>query len=212
MQHTGEQPDTDNLKKENAVFPFQNMSLTLVNLTATIFVKGIEGPDVSSLGKGRMADLKTHPTVQPVAIVAGIIKECSMTGDLIFDPFAGSGTVFPLVTDRVPQVMKLANDLHDHLVEVPSPPAGSHTLDPTFPDLRGKQPQAPAMSGKIRTNLLWLGNTGVGGGDEVRITRYLKYCFHDNISSKMKGVPRNIPPDVCYAVHETESRLSRLHS
>ncbi|WP_076449278.1 hypothetical protein [Roseivivax lentus] len=29
-------------------------------------------------------------------------------------------------------------DLHDHLLEVPSPPAGSQALEPAFPDLGGE--------------------------------------------------------------------------
>ena len=51
-------------------------------------------PGVNSFGKGRMADLEAHPTVKPVAMVADAIMDCSRTGDLILDPFAGSGTVF----------------------------------------------------------------------------------------------------------------------
>lgn len=51
-------------------------------------------PGVNSFGKGRMADLKAHPTVKPVAMVADAIMDCSKTGDLILDPFAGSGTIF----------------------------------------------------------------------------------------------------------------------
>jgi len=51
-------------------------------------------PGVNSFGKGRMADLEAHPTVKPVAMVADAMLDCSKTGDLIVDPFAGSGTIF----------------------------------------------------------------------------------------------------------------------
>ena len=51
-------------------------------------------PGVNSFGKGRMSDLEAHPTVKPVAMVADAIMDCSKTGDLILDPFAGSGTIF----------------------------------------------------------------------------------------------------------------------
>ena len=33
-----------------------------------------------------------HPTVKPVALVADAIRDCSERGDLILDPFGGSGT------------------------------------------------------------------------------------------------------------------------
>src|SRR6476646_1969705 len=34
-----------------------------------------------------------HPTVKPVALVADAIKDCSKRGDLVLDPFCGSGTI-----------------------------------------------------------------------------------------------------------------------
>lgn len=43
--------------------------------------------------KGRLADLKAHPTVKPVALVADAILDCSNVGQLVLDPFMGSGTV-----------------------------------------------------------------------------------------------------------------------
>lgn len=42
--------------------------------------------------KGRKEDLAAHPTVKPTALVIDAIRDCSNTGDLILDPFAGSGT------------------------------------------------------------------------------------------------------------------------
>lgn len=42
--------------------------------------------------KGRDNDLRDHPTVKPVALVADAILDCSHRGDLILDPFSGSGT------------------------------------------------------------------------------------------------------------------------
>jgi DNA modification methylase len=33
-----------------------------------------------------------HPTVKPVALVADAIKDCSRRGDIVLDPFCGSGT------------------------------------------------------------------------------------------------------------------------
>lgn len=51
-------------------------------------------PGVNSFGKGRMSDLGAHPTVKPVAMVADAMMDCSRTGDLVLDPFSGSGTIF----------------------------------------------------------------------------------------------------------------------
>jgi hypothetical protein len=51
-----------------------------------------------------------------------------------------------LVIYRAPQVVHLSIDLHEHLVEVPSPPAGSHPLDPAFPDPGGEHRAEPVLS------------------------------------------------------------------
>ncbi len=42
--------------------------------------------------RGRDADLEAHPTVKPLALVMDAIIDCSNRGDLILDPFSGSGT------------------------------------------------------------------------------------------------------------------------
>lgn len=49
--------------------------------------------------KGRDQDLEAHPTVKPVALVADAILDCSGRGDLILDPFSGSGTT-PIAAHR----------------------------------------------------------------------------------------------------------------
>lgn len=51
-------------------------------------------PGNTSFSRARAADLAAHPTVKPVALVADAIRDCSRRGDLILDPFAGSGTIF----------------------------------------------------------------------------------------------------------------------
>ena len=40
----------------------------------------------------RMEELRMHPTVKPVALVADAIKDASHRGDMVLDPFCGSGT------------------------------------------------------------------------------------------------------------------------
>ena len=47
---------------------------------------------VNSFGRERDALLALHPTVKPVALIADAIKDCTKRGDLILDPFAGSGS------------------------------------------------------------------------------------------------------------------------
>lgn len=41
---------------------------------------------------GRMDELKMHPTVKPVALIADAMKDCSRRGSIILDAFAGSGS------------------------------------------------------------------------------------------------------------------------
>lgn len=49
-------------------------------------------PGTSGFRKGRLQDLKAHPTVKPIALVADAIKDCTRRGDIVLDPFMGSGT------------------------------------------------------------------------------------------------------------------------
>ena len=41
---------------------------------------------------GRLEELAMHPTVKPIALVSDAIMDCSHRGDIILDPFGGSGT------------------------------------------------------------------------------------------------------------------------
>jgi DNA modification methylase len=49
-------------------------------------------PGISSRSAQRDDALKMHPTVKPVALVADALRDCSRRGDIVLDPFAGSGT------------------------------------------------------------------------------------------------------------------------
>lgn len=49
-------------------------------------------PGVSSLGAERNKILAMHPTVKPVALVADAMRDCTGRGDIVLDPFLGSGT------------------------------------------------------------------------------------------------------------------------
>jgi hypothetical protein len=57
-------------------------------------------PGVNTFRAGRLDDLSAHPTVKPVALVADAVRDCSRRGDIILDPFMGSGTTI-LAAERV---------------------------------------------------------------------------------------------------------------
>jgi len=47
---------------------------------------------VNSRGAGRMEELKLHPTVKPVQMIADAIKDVSGRGEIVLDLFGGSGS------------------------------------------------------------------------------------------------------------------------
>jgi DNA modification methylase len=49
-------------------------------------------PGVSTNTLGRGEELAMHPTVKSMALVADALRDCSRRGDIVLDPFAGSGT------------------------------------------------------------------------------------------------------------------------
>lgn len=49
-------------------------------------------PGASGFSRTRKQDLCDHPTVKPVALVADAIRDATKPGDLVLDPFGGSGT------------------------------------------------------------------------------------------------------------------------
>jgi DNA modification methylase len=55
---------------------------------------------VNTFRAGRLEDLSTHPTVKPVALVADAMRDCSRRGDIVLDPFIGSGTTI-MAAERV---------------------------------------------------------------------------------------------------------------
>lgn len=55
---------------------------------------------VNTFRTDRLEELSLHPTVKPVALVADAIKDCSRRGDIILDPFLGSGTTI-MAAERV---------------------------------------------------------------------------------------------------------------
>ena len=47
---------------------------------------------VNTFRADRDEELAMHPTVKPVALVADALRDCSKRGEIVLDPFAGSGT------------------------------------------------------------------------------------------------------------------------
>lgn len=47
---------------------------------------------VNTFRKGRAADLADHPTVKPTALIVDAIKDVSNRGEIVLDPFGGSGS------------------------------------------------------------------------------------------------------------------------
>jgi DNA modification methylase len=52
----------------------------------------VEYAGANTFRKGRAEDLEAHSTVKPTAMIADFILDCSNRGDLVVDPFVGSGT------------------------------------------------------------------------------------------------------------------------
>lgn len=68
-----------------------------------------EYPSVNSMDPSRKGDLALHPTVKPVAMIADAIRDCSKRGQIILDPFAGSGTtiIASEMTGRIARCIEL---------------------------------------------------------------------------------------------------------
>ena len=110
-------------------------------------------PGVNTFRAGRMAELAMHPTVKPVALVADAMRDCSRRGDIVLDPFMGSGTTI-LAAERV---SRLGYGLE---------------LDPLYVDTAVRRWQAYAKRDAILTST---GQTF----DEVAALRSVKEPCHE---------------------------------
>ena len=57
-------------------------------------------PGMSGFGPGRQDMLAMHPTIKPVALVGDAMRDCTTKGDIVLDPFLGSGTTI-LAAEKV---------------------------------------------------------------------------------------------------------------
>jgi DNA modification methylase len=62
-------------------------------------------PGVANFGRGGDEGklLALHPTVKPVALVADALLDCSARGDIVLDPFVGSGSTL-IAAERVGRI------------------------------------------------------------------------------------------------------------
>jgi DNA modification methylase len=79
--------------------------------------------------------LAMHPTVKPVALVAEAIKDCSRRGEIVLDPFGGSGTTL-IAAEKTGRLARL----------IEFDPAYCDTISRRFERVTGKQP-TQAMTG-----------------------------------------------------------------
>ena len=70
----------------------------------------------NSFRKDRLKELSLHPTVKPVAMIADALKDVSRRGDIVLDPFAGSGSTL-MAAERIGRRARVM-DLDPQFVDV----------------------------------------------------------------------------------------------
>jgi DNA modification methylase len=72
-------------------------------------------PGVNTFKRGRMDELRAHPTVKPLPLVVDALKDCSKRGGIVLDPFVGSGTTL-LAAEKTGRLGR-AIELDPHYVD-----------------------------------------------------------------------------------------------
>jgi DNA modification methylase len=70
----------------------------------------------SSFGSDRLKELAYHPTCKPVVMLADAMRDCSRRGDLVLDPFGGSGSTL-IAAERTGRKARLL-ELDPHYCDV----------------------------------------------------------------------------------------------
>jgi DNA modification methylase len=70
---------------------------------------------VNTFKRGRMDELRAHPTVKPLPLVVDALKDCSTRGGFVLDPFVGSGTTL-LAAEKTGRVARCI-ELDPHYVD-----------------------------------------------------------------------------------------------
>ncbi len=73
-------------------------------------------PGASGFRKGRSDDLDAHPTPKPTALVADAIRDVSGLGEIVLDPFCGSGTT--ILAAELTQRRARCIEIDPHYVDV----------------------------------------------------------------------------------------------
>ncbi len=76
-------------------------------------------PGVNSFGKNRDKELSMHPTVKPVKLVADVMLDASNRGEVVLDPFGGSGTTLIAAhrTGRIARLIEISPMYVDVIVK-----------------------------------------------------------------------------------------------
>src|SRR4051794_4636343 len=107
---------------------------------------------VNTLKRERMDELAIHPTVKPVALVADAIRDCSKRGEIVLDPFAGSGTTLIAAekTGRRARLVEFDPVYCDRIVRRFEAFTGKEarlaTTDDTFEDVAALRAEVPSLA------------------------------------------------------------------
>ncbi len=105
-------------------------------------------PGANMFRKGRQADLEAHPTVKPVALLMDAIMDCSKHGEVILDPFAGSGSTMLAAerTRRRARIIEIDPYYMDTAIRRWQRMTGQDAINSdtgeTFDEVAGRRPQA----------------------------------------------------------------------
>lgn len=97
---------------------------------------------VNTFRADRMEELRAHPTPKPVAMVADAIKDVSKRGEVVFDPFGGSGTTLIAAekTGRSARLIEIDPGYCDVIIRRWQTLTGKRaTLDGTWDDFEALQ-------------------------------------------------------------------------
>jgi DNA modification methylase len=105
---------------------------------------------VNTFRAGRLDELAMHPTVKPVAMLADAIRDVTKRGDIVLDPFAGSGSALIAAekTGRQARCIEYEPKYCDVIVRRRQAYTGKAATfegtDLTFEDFEGARASCPA--------------------------------------------------------------------
>jgi DNA modification methylase len=112
---------------------------------------------MSSFGAGRDAALALHATPKPVAMLVDAILDCSEPGDLVLDPFGGTGSTLVAAerTHRRARLIEISPNYVDTIIrrweQLSGGQAILHATAQTFAEVsRERYPSAIDVDGEAR--------------------------------------------------------------